>query len=139
MAFYHGVKTRELPTSLVAPVQIDSGLPVIIGTAPIHLATDEEAAENAKLFHVFPPRFILDTAARASLGRHNDGARLPLGQSTACTSGSSALSIITKTLGPVVMLPTNERQPSSKSTDASSLTKASRLSLAGLMQKAPWK
>ena len=56
MAFYHGVKTRELPTSLVAPVQIDSGLPVIIGTAPIHLATDEEATENynkAKLIYTY--------------------------------------------------------------------------------------
>ena len=56
MAFYHGVKTRELATSLIAPVQIESGLPVIVGTAPLHLATAEDAAENcnkAKLIYTY--------------------------------------------------------------------------------------
>ena len=46
MAFKHGVYTREIPTSLIAPVQIDGGLPVIVGTAPIHLATEEDALNN---------------------------------------------------------------------------------------------
>ncbi len=46
MAFRHGVYTREIPTSLIAPVQVDGGLPVIVGTAPIHLATDEGALSN---------------------------------------------------------------------------------------------
>ena len=46
MAFRHGVYTREIPTSLVAPVQVDGGLPVIVGTAPIFLGTDEEALNN---------------------------------------------------------------------------------------------
>ena len=46
MAFRHGVYTREIPTSLIAPVQIDSGLPVIVGTAPIHLGTDSDALKN---------------------------------------------------------------------------------------------
>ena len=46
MAFRHGVYTREIPTSLIAPVQIDSGLPVIVGTAPIHLGADEDALKN---------------------------------------------------------------------------------------------
>ena len=43
------------------------------------------------------------------------------GQSTACTCGSAALCFNTKTLGPVVMLPTKERQWSNKSTEISSL------------------
>ena len=38
MAFFHGVKTQEVPTSLVSPVQIESGLIVAVGTAPVHLA-----------------------------------------------------------------------------------------------------
>ena len=46
MAFRHGVYTEEAPTSLISPVQGESGLPVIIGTAPIHLAADDEAIKN---------------------------------------------------------------------------------------------
>lgn len=46
MAFRHGVYTSEVPTSLISPVQGESGLPVIVGTAPIHLASDEDAMQN---------------------------------------------------------------------------------------------
>ncbi len=46
MAFRHGVYTEEAPTSLISPVQGESDLPVIIGTAPIHLAADDEAIKN---------------------------------------------------------------------------------------------
>lgn len=46
MAFRHGVYTSEVPTSLVSPVQGEAGLPVIVGTAPIHLASDENAMQN---------------------------------------------------------------------------------------------
>ncbi len=56
MAFYHGVTTRELPTSLIPPVQIDGGLPVIIGTAPLHLASDDDGLSNvnkAKLIYSY--------------------------------------------------------------------------------------
>ncbi len=38
MAFTHGVYTQEVPTSLLSPNSSESGLPVIIGTAPIHLS-----------------------------------------------------------------------------------------------------
>ena len=38
MAFRHGVYKSEVPTSLVAPAQGESGLPVIVGTAPVFLA-----------------------------------------------------------------------------------------------------
>ena len=46
MAFRHGVYTQEVPTSLISPVQSEAGLPVIVGTAPIHLASSDEALTN---------------------------------------------------------------------------------------------
>lgn len=46
MAFRYGVYKQEVPTSLITPVQTEAGLPVIVGTAPIHLASDEEAMKN---------------------------------------------------------------------------------------------
>ena len=46
MAFRHGVYKQEVATSLISPVRTESGLPVIVGTAPIHLAADEEALQN---------------------------------------------------------------------------------------------
>lgn len=46
MAFRHGVYKSEVPTSLVSPVQTESGLPVIVGTAPIHLASGDGALSN---------------------------------------------------------------------------------------------
>lgn len=38
MAFRHGVYKSEVPTALVSPVRGEAGLPVVIGTAPIHQA-----------------------------------------------------------------------------------------------------
>ena len=35
MAFRHGVYSSEVPSSIIAPSQNESGLPVIVGTAPI--------------------------------------------------------------------------------------------------------
>ena len=46
MAFKHGVYTQEVPTSIISPTQTEAGLPVIFGTAPIHLASDENALSN---------------------------------------------------------------------------------------------
>lgn len=37
MAFTHGVYKSEVPTSIIAPSEGESGLPVIIGTAPVFL------------------------------------------------------------------------------------------------------
>lgn len=42
----HGIDRMELPTSLVPPVRTEAGLPVFVGTAPLHLATDEDAMSN---------------------------------------------------------------------------------------------
>ena len=46
MAFFHGVKASEVPTSIVATVATDSGLPVVFGTAPVHLTEDPTAYVN---------------------------------------------------------------------------------------------
>jgi phage tail sheath protein FI len=46
LAYPHGVFKLEVPTSLVPPVRTEAGLPVFIGTAPIHLGSDPEALTN---------------------------------------------------------------------------------------------
>lgn len=46
MAFFHGVKTSEVPTSLLAPVEVDSAITLAVGTAPIHLATNPAKANE---------------------------------------------------------------------------------------------
>ena len=37
MAFKHGVYKQEVPTSLIPVVQMEAGLPVIVGTAPVFM------------------------------------------------------------------------------------------------------
>lgn len=49
MAYNHGVRVLENPTSLVAPVQGTAGLQVIIGVAPVNLAKDPYNATNRPL------------------------------------------------------------------------------------------
>ena len=40
MAFFHGVRVKEVPTSILTPVNTTAGLPVVFGTAPVHLTAD---------------------------------------------------------------------------------------------------
>lgn len=49
MAYMHGVRVKENPTSVSTPVANESGVPVIFGTAPVNLAADPAKAAN-KLF-----------------------------------------------------------------------------------------
>lgn len=49
MAYIHGVRIQENPTSVPTPVTNMSGVPVIFGTAPVNLASDPMNATN-KLF-----------------------------------------------------------------------------------------
>ena len=49
MAYLHGVRVQENPTSVATPVSNESGVPVIFGTAPVNLAADPDHATN-KLF-----------------------------------------------------------------------------------------
>lgn len=54
MAGYkHGVYTSEVPTSIVAPVTTIAGLPVIYGTAPVHLASDRAEANRPVLCYTY--------------------------------------------------------------------------------------
>ena len=46
MAYLHGVRVQENPTSVVFPVTNESGVPVIFGTAPVNLAADPDNATN---------------------------------------------------------------------------------------------
>ena len=43
MTYKHGVYISEIPTSLLPPVDVDSAIPVYIGTAPLHLSSSGAA------------------------------------------------------------------------------------------------
>lgn len=49
MAYLHGVRIQENPTSVATPVSNQGGVPVIFGTAPVNMAADPKNAAN-KLF-----------------------------------------------------------------------------------------
>lgn len=53
MAYQHGVYTSEVPTSIVPAVNTTAGLPVIFGTAPVHLASDPAAANRPVLCYSY--------------------------------------------------------------------------------------
>lgn len=46
MAYFHGVRASEVPTSIIPPVNTVAGLPVVWGTAPVHLTEDPSAYVN---------------------------------------------------------------------------------------------
>lgn len=47
--YQHGVYTREVPTSMLAPIYGTAGLQVVIGTAPVNMLADPAAAVNKPL------------------------------------------------------------------------------------------
>jgi uncharacterized protein len=49
-SYKHGVTYREVPTSIVAPVVADSGIPVIVVTAPIHLAANPAPVNKPRIY-----------------------------------------------------------------------------------------
>ena len=53
MAYKHGVYTGKTPTSIIPPVETDAGLPVIFGTAPLHLASDPAKANRPVLCYSY--------------------------------------------------------------------------------------
>jgi uncharacterized protein len=53
MAYKHGIYGREVATSLVPMTQINAGLPVVFGTAPVHLATDPAKANTPVLCYKY--------------------------------------------------------------------------------------
>lgn len=72
--FKHGVYAGEQATSLVAPVETNAALPVIYGTAPVHLASDPAAANRPVLC------YGLDEAV-AALGYSKDWGKYTLCES----------------------------------------------------------
>ena len=46
MAYFHGVRASEVPTSILPPVNTTAGLPVVWGTAPVHLTENPGAYVN---------------------------------------------------------------------------------------------
>ena len=42
MAYFHGVRVSEIPTAVITPVQTTAGLPIVFGTAPVHLTEHPE-------------------------------------------------------------------------------------------------
>lgn len=50
MAFFHGVKASQVPTSIIPPRQISASIPVFVGCAPIHRLPDSShVAKNGKV------------------------------------------------------------------------------------------
>ena len=46
MAYFHGVKASEIATSVIATVQTTAGLPIVFGTAPVHLTKNPSKYVN---------------------------------------------------------------------------------------------
>lgn len=53
MAYKHGIHTSEIPTSIIPAVNSMAGLPVIFGTAPLHLASDPAAVNRPVLCYSY--------------------------------------------------------------------------------------
>lgn len=53
MAYKHGVYISEVPTSIIPPVRVAAGLPVVVGTAPINLATDQSYVNKPMLAYTY--------------------------------------------------------------------------------------
>ena len=66
MAYMHGIRIQENPTSVPTPVKNEAGVPVIFGTAPVNLAADPGNAVNRL--------FLCNTfaEARAAVGYSED-------------------------------------------------------------------
>ena len=53
MAYKHGVYTSEVPTSIIPAVNTTAGLPVVFGTAPVHLVQDRAAVNKPILCYSY--------------------------------------------------------------------------------------
>ena len=65
MAYNHGVKISEVPTSILPPVEVSAGIPFIVGTAPINMTDPSNVnkpilcynyAEAVAAFGYVPPK-----------------------------------------------------------------------------------
>ena len=53
MAYRHGIYGSEVPTSIVPMTSVSAGLPVVFGTAPIHLASDPAKVNTPILCYTY--------------------------------------------------------------------------------------
>ncbi|WP_409176660.1 phage tail sheath family protein [Brevibacillus fortis] len=53
MAYKHGVTISENPTSIISPVRVSAGLPVVFGTAPVNLAESQEFVNKPFLAYTY--------------------------------------------------------------------------------------
>lgn len=51
--YKHGVTWRDVPTSIVAPITADSGIPVAVGAAPIHLSGSPPLVHHPRIYYTF--------------------------------------------------------------------------------------
>jgi hypothetical protein len=77
MAYKHGVYVQEQATALIAPVLGTAGLQVVVGTAPVNMLADPEAACNTPLL------VQSYSEAVAAVGYHSDFAAYTLCESIA--------------------------------------------------------
>ncbi|UQZ90695.1 phage tail sheath protein [Deltaproteobacteria bacterium Smac51] len=52
MAYRHGVYAQEQGTSIVPPVRVDSSLPVVVGTAPVHMLDSKAMRDSINKPHL---------------------------------------------------------------------------------------
>ena len=65
MTYKHGVYISEVPTTVIPPVRVAAGLPVVVGTAPINLAADQSYVNKPMLAYSY-------AEAVAALGYSDD-------------------------------------------------------------------
>lgn len=65
MTYKHGVSTQEIPTSLVAPVPVSAGLPIVFGIAPVNLVAGKVPVNEPILAYKY-------AEATSKLGYSND-------------------------------------------------------------------
>lgn len=73
MSYRHGAFFDEVPTSLVTPVEVDSALPVVIGTAPVHNLPDGTPApvNEPRLIYTVEDFVAQFGAVKAGENRHD--------------------------------------------------------------------
>lgn len=90
MAYKHGITSREVATSIISMTQVDAAMPVIVGTAPIHLATDVAKPNTAVLC-------LKESDAYTQLGYSDDWEKYTL-----CEAMKSQFSLFS--MAPVVFI-----------------------------------
>lgn len=78
MSYSHGVYVNEQSTALTTPLNGTAGLQVVIGTAPVNMASNPKEVLEPKLIHSFPE-------AKAALGYSDDFENYTICQSVDAT------------------------------------------------------